>query len=59
MDIYVEVDNNGAQPRLRRPEDLLSFMRLCRQLQPAVAPGPRWRRQQGFAMWKWFDPLCD
>ena len=59
VDIYVEVDNNGEQPRLRRPEDLLSFMRLCRQLQPSVAAGSRWRRQQSFAMWKWFDPLCE
>ena len=35
-------------------------MRLCRQLQPSVSDstGPRWRRQQSFAMWKWFDPLC-
>jgi hypothetical protein len=43
VDIYVEVDNNGEQPRLRRPVDLIHFMRLCRQLKPSVAARPRWR----------------
>jgi hypothetical protein len=56
VDLYVEVDNNGEQPRLRRPEDVLNFMRLCRQLQPAGAAEGRWRKQQRFAIWKYFDP---
>ena len=56
VDLYVEVNNNGEQPRLRRPEDVLNFMRLCRQLQPAGAAEGRWRKQQRFAIWKYFDP---
>lgn len=55
VDLYVEVDNDGPQPRLRRSEDVLSFMRLCRQLQPASKCGARWRKQQAFQMWRWFD----
>ena len=57
VDLYVEVDNDSEQPRLRRPEDVLSFMRLCRQLQPAASRCEKtaWSKQQNFAVWKWFD----
>jgi len=56
VDLHIEVDNDTSQPRLRRPEDVLAFLRLCRQLAPAEGRGEgRWRRQQEFAVWRWFD----
>ena len=32
-----------------RSQDLINFMRLCRQLQPSVAARPRWRLVRGRA----------
>lgn len=60
VDLCIEVDNDEEQPRLRRAEDVLAFLRLCRKLQPADGRQAQrgitqWRRQQGFAVWRWFD----